>query len=124
MIVVFRIFVVACLLAGCAGLKSDYDIIRERAQAYVAKHPELPSKTAEAIKSNTIHKGMTMRQVVAAWGGPAVVQKFRDGVVQYWFFGCHWPHSCNEPERMFPEPHEIFYSRALFENGVVVEWQS
>ena len=62
MTTVFRIFAVACLLAGCAGLKTDYDIGRERAQAYVATHPELPSNTAEAIRSNTIHDGMTMDQ--------------------------------------------------------------
>ena len=121
MIAVIRIFAVACLLAGCV---TDYDIIRERAQTYVVAHPDLPSNTAEAIKSNSIHDGMTMRQVVAAWGRPAVVQKFRDGAVQYWFFGCHWPHFCDVPERRFPEPDEIFQSRALFENGVVVDWQS
>ncbi len=124
MITVFRIFAVACLLAGCAGLKTDYDIGRERAQAYVATHPELPSNTAEAIRSNTIHDGMTMDQVVGAWGRPAVVQRFRDGAVQYWFFGCDWPHFCEYSDRRFPEPGEIFQSRALFENGVVVDWQS
>ncbi len=124
MITVFRIFAVTCLLAGCAGLKTDYDIGRERAQAYVATHPELPSKTAEAIGSNTIHDGMTMDQVVGAWGRPAVVQRFRDGAVQYWFFGCDWPHFCDNSDRRFPEPSEIFQSRALFENGVVVDWQS
>ena len=116
-----RLFVVACVLAGCV---TDYDIIRERAQTYVAAHPDLPSNTAEAIKSNSIHDGMTMRQVVAAWGGPAVVQKFRDGAVQYWFFGCHWPHFCDNADRRFPEPSDIYRSRALFENGVVVDWQS
>ncbi len=119
-----RIFAVACLLAGCTGLKTDYDIGRERAQAYVAAHPNLPSNTAEAIRSNTIHDGMTMEQVVGAWGRPAVVQRFRDGAVQYWFFGCDWPHFCDTSDRRFPSPAEIYQSRALFENGVVVDWQS
>ena len=116
-----RIFAVACLLAGCV---TDRDIARERAQTYLVAHPNLASNTAEAISSNSIHDGMTMRQVVAAWGPPAVVQKFRDGEVQYWFFGCDWPHVCDVPERWFPSPGEIFWSRALFENGLVVDWQS
>ncbi len=72
---------------------------------------------------------MTMEQVVAAWGPPAVVQKFRDGAVQYWFFGCDWPHFCNNLDlklsrRLFAAPGQIYQSRALFENGVVVDWQS
>ncbi len=128
MFTVLRISAVACLLAGCAGLKTDYDIGRERAQAYLAHHSELPSNTVEAIRSNSLRDGMTMDQVIAAWGRPAVVQKFRDGAVQYWFFGCDWPHACTNPDRgrssgIFASPHDIYISQALFENGVVVDWQ-
>ena len=121
---VLCIFAVACLLAGCAGLKTDRDVARERTQIYLAAHPNLAPNVAEAIKAYVLLEGMTMEQVIGAWGRPAVVQKFRDGAVQYWFFGCDWPHFCDVPERRFPEPDEIFQSRALFENGVVVEWQS
>ena len=117
-----RLFALAWLVTGCAGLKTDRDIARERAQAYLAAHPNLASNTAEAIRANLILDGMTMEQVIAAWGRPAVVQKFRDGVVQYWFFGCDWPHVCDAPD-LDPSPDEIFHSRALFENGVVVDWQ-
>ncbi len=124
MMTVLRIFAVACLLAGCAGLKTDYDIGRERARAYVATHPELPSNTAEAIRSNVIHEGMTMVQVIAAWGSPAVVQNFRGGAVQYWFFGCDWPHQCESGNTDGWYPDYRYQSRALFENGVVVDWQS
>ena len=119
-----RIVALALLIAGCAGLKSDYDIAKERADAYVAAHPKLDTNTAEAIRSNLIHEGMTMEQVIAAWGRPAVVQKFRDGAVQYWFFGCDWPHFCHPPERRSGGLDEIYRSRALFENGVVVDWGS
>ncbi len=118
-----RIFAVAWLISGCAGLKTDRDIARERAQAYLSAHPKLASNTAEAIRANLILDGMTTEQVIAAWGQPAIVQKFRDGAVQYWFFGCDWPHFCDVPDLQFPGPDEIFHSRALFENGVVVEWQ-
>ncbi len=119
-----RLFALAWLVVGCAGLKTDRDIARERAQTYLAAHPNLASNTAEAIGANLILDGMTMEQVIAAWGRPAVVQKFRDGAVQYLFFGCDWPHFCDVPDLDFPGPDEIFQSRALFENGVVVDWQS
>ena len=42
----------------------------------------------------------------------------RDGAVQYWFFGCDRPHYCGNSDRHFSKR---FQSRALFENGVVVE---
>ncbi len=95
----FRIFALAWLVAGCAGLKTDRDIAGERAQAYLAAHPKLTSNTAQAIRSNLILDGMSMEQVIAAWGPPAVVQKFREGAVQYWFFGCDWPHFCDNTDR-------------------------
>ncbi len=116
-----RIFAVAWLISGCAGLKTDRDIARERAQAYLSAHPKLASNTAEAIRANLILDGMTTEQVIAAWGQPAIVQKFRDGAVQYWFFGCDWPHFCASAERHYSQRYQ---SRALFENGVVVDWES
>ena len=119
-----RLIAIVCLVSGCAGLKTDRDIARERALAYLAAHPDLPAKTVEAIRSNSIHDGMTVGQVVGAWGRPAVVQKFRDGAVQYWFFGCDWPHFCDVPDLDFPGPDEIYQSRVLFEDGVVVHWQN
>ncbi len=118
-----RLFAVVWLISGCAGLKTDRDIARERAEAYLAAHPKLASNTAQAIRSNLILDGMTMEQVIAAWGPPAVVQKFREGAVQYWFFGCDWPHFCDASGRRNSSPDQIFQSRALFENGVVVDWQ-
>jgi len=121
MIAVFRIFVVACLLASCADLKTDRDIALERAQAYITAHPNLASKSADAIRANSIHDGMTMEQVIAAWGRPAEKQISRGGAVQYWFFGCDWPHFCGSSER---EISQRYRSRALFENGVVVDWES
>ncbi len=117
-----RFFVLTWLIAGCVGLKTDRDIARERAQAYLAAHPKLASNTAAAIRGNLILDGMTMEQVIAAWGQPAVVQKFREGV-QYWFFGCDWPHFCIFPDRSLSSPDLIYQSRARFDNGVVVDWQ-
>lgn len=123
MTIALRLFVVVWLISGCAGLKTDRDIARERARAYLVAHPKLASNTAQAIRSNLILDGMTMEQVVAAWGPPAEVQRFREGAVQYWFFGCDWPHFCNAPDLSSSGPDNIFQSRALFENGVVVDWR-
>ncbi len=117
------------LVAGCAGMKTDYEVMRQRAGEYVSAHPKLTPATAEAIRSNEIATGMTMRQVMAAWGRPVIVQRFRGGAVQYWFFGCHWPHFCTNADSDGPgwasqSPDEIYQSRALFQDGKLVEWQS
>ena len=120
MITVLRFLAVACLLASCTGLKTDRNIATERAQTYLIAHPNLASNTAEAIRANLILDDMTMEQVTAAWGKPAEIQKFRDGAVHYWFFGCDWPHFCSSASRHYSQR---FQSRALFENGVVVDWQ-
>ncbi len=118
---VIHLFALAWLVVGCAGLKTDRDIARERAQTYLGAHPNLASNTAEAIRANLILDGMTMEQVIAAWGQPAEKEQYRDGAVQYWFFGCDWPHFCASAERHYSQRYQ---SRALFENGVVVDWES
>ena len=61
-----RLFALAWLIAGCAGLKTDRDIARERAQTYLVAPSNLASNTAEAIRANLILDGMTMEQVIAA----------------------------------------------------------
>ena len=126
------IFAMVGLIAGCAGLKSDRTIASERADAYLSAHPNLDTRTAAAIKSNSIRAGMTMEQVIAAWGSPAEVQKFRGGKVQHWFFGCDWPHVCDSqadgrglrPGGIFEDPNQRYLSNAIFEDGVVVNWGS
>ncbi len=90
--------------------------------AYVAAHPGLNQNTARAIASNSVHEGMTMEQVIAAWGEPVEVQRFREGAMQYWFFGCHWPHHCGGVD-IGMSPEERYQSRAILEDGRVVEWQ-
>jgi hypothetical protein len=122
----------AALIAGCAGVKTDRTLASERAEAYLASNPKLDPKTAEAIRNNTIRVGMTMAQVVAAWGEPREVQKFRGGKVQHWFFGCDWPHVCDTqgsrrrvgPGGIFEDPNQRYLSNAIFEDGVVVKWGS
>lgn len=118
------------LLAACsgAGLRTDYQIAHERAAAYVAAHPELDRETAAAIARLELRKGMSREEVIAAWGYPAVAQRFRRGTVDYWYFGCYFPHLCTDPDEestlLFPSPDQIFQSRALFENGKLVSWRS
>jgi hypothetical protein len=116
------------LVAGCAGLKTDYQIARERAEAYVASRPDLEPDVAEAIRNNRVLEGMTMEQVVAAWGPPAYVRRFRDGQLQQWFFGCGWPHICTVPgsrrEAWAAMAEDYYLSRVIFEDGRVTHFQS
>lgn len=119
---------VALLAAGCAGLKTDYQIARERAEAYAAARPNLEPRIAEAIRNNRVLEGMTMEQVVAAWGRPAYVRRFRDGQLQQWFFGCGWPHICTVPgsrrEAWAAMAEDYYQSRIIFEDGRVTHFQS
>ncbi len=109
-------------LTACSEIKTDQRALKEQAHAYVAAHPGLDQNTATAIASNNVHEGMTMEQVIAAWGAPVEVQRFREGAMQYWFFGCHWPHHCGGVE-IGMSPEEQYQSRAIIEDGRVVEWQ-
>lgn len=123
------LFAVVWLISGDVQAKTDRGIASDRARAYLSAHPSLPENFADAIRSNSILVGMTMEQVVAAWGRPAEVQNFRDGRVQHWFFGCDWPHTCEFPRKfgvrdLFEDPNRKYQSQALFENGVVVKWWS
>ncbi len=113
-------------LAGCTGdLRTDYEIAVDRTRSYVAAHPELPAGIAADITRFRARTGMTMEQVIAAWGRPAVVKKFRGGAQQQWFFGCGWPHHCSDADDdLFPTADEIFSSQVIFENGVAVDVRS
>ena len=113
------------VVAGCAGWKTDYTAAKERAAAYVAAHPALDEATASLIRNNRVAKGMTKEQVIAAWGRPALVKRFRAGQVEQWFFGCGWPHICNPPgdlrESVSMMADDYYDSQAIFENGVVTD---
>ena len=123
---ILRILPIAMVLAlaGCAGMRSDYDIAHQRVAAYLQSHPDLDAQTREAMQQFDLRKGMTMEQVIATWGRPAVVQRFRNGAMQYWYFGCDWPHFCMTADEMFPSPDEIYNSQAMFIDGKVVSWRS
>jgi hypothetical protein len=116
---------VAVVLLACAdgGLGSDYRAAHDRANAFLAANPDLAPMTANAIRALDLHQGMSMPQVVAAWGRPALVERYRGGAVQFWYFGCGWPHHCTDPDHRFPAPDEIYQSHALFQDGRLVEWQ-
>lgn len=109
---------VATALAGC---KSDYQALNDEAQRYVAAHNDLSREIAASITANRIQNGMTKEQVIAAWGKPVVVQQF-DRSVEYWYFGCVWPHQC-ESLSIGMSQEDQYLSRALFRNGKVIDWQ-
>jgi len=112
------------LLSGCAGtaVATGQQRAEARAAAYVAAHPALDAETGAAIRALELRRGMTMEQVVAAWGEPAVVQRFRDGKLQSWYFGCDWPHACATPDKS-SEPDQRYISRATFIDGKLTVWQ-
>jgi hypothetical protein len=81
--------------SGCSGpLKTDYRIAKDRARAYVADHTGLDPKTRKAILASNILVGMTREQVIAAWGRPVRIVRFRQGRQEEWTFGCDYPHLC------------------------------
>ena len=119
----FPIIAIALLMVlnACGELKTDYDIMEQKARAFVATHPELDPKIATAIVGNRIFRGMTMEQVTAAWGEPVIVERFRMGAEQYWYFGCHWPHHCSGVD-IGMAPEDQYQSRALFRADKLIEW--
>lgn len=116
----------ALLLTACAGtdFRTDYQKSQDRAAAFIAANPTLSAKKQEAIRRATLLAGMSRSEVVASWGQPVIVQTYRNGTQELWYFGCHWPHICNDHDEDtdFPLPDEIFNSHALFENGKLVQW--
>lgn len=114
------------ILAACTGadFRTDYQVSRDRAAAYLAANPGLGAEKEAAIRQATLVAGMTKQDVVAAWGRPVIVRNYRSGTQEYWLFGCHWPHICtdSDEDNLFPAPEDIFNSHALFESGRLVSW--
>lgn len=114
------------LLAACAGadLRTDYQVARDRAATFLAANPALGTEKRNAIRNATLLAGMSKREVIAAWGRPVIVRRYRGGTQEYWLFGCYWPHICtdSDEDNNFPMPEDIFNSHALFENGALVSW--
>lgn len=112
---------------ACAGpLMTDVQIARERARAYVASRPNLPAKTRQAILRSNIHVGMTKEQVIAAWGRPIQVLKFKRGRQEEWTFGCDYPHFCILEDNRHGSPlfDQIRYeSVAIIEDGRVTSFR-
>lgn len=124
-IAAIALFVAAVFSAACAGsgLTTDYDMAQQRIARYLSTHPDLDPATAAAIRRAEVRKGMTAEQVVAAWGPPIEVKRFRSGALQHWFFGCNWPHICNDADEWFPTADEIYQSSVLLENGRVIDFR-
>lgn len=112
--------------AFAGPLKTDVQIAKERARAYVAAHPRLPRKTSEAILRSDIHVGMSKQQVVAAWGRPIEILEFKRGRQEEWTFGCDYPHTCSVEDSRHGSPlfdrirHE---SVAIIEHGKVTSFR-
>ncbi len=116
----------AATLSACDG-KFHYQVLKERGVAYVDAHPELDAETRESILDHTLRAGMQRSDVVAAWGRPVRILKFRNGALEEWIFGCDYPHICHGVEggrrrpRIFQEVQ--YQPRAYFENNVLTDWR-
>ena len=115
------------VLNGCsgAGLKTHAQILSEKAESYIAAHPDLDDRTKQDIRLARLHKGMSKREVIAAWGRPVTVRKYSRAGSEYWYFGCDWPHNCSYPdeEDRYPLIDEIYESQAEFKGGKLVYWR-
>ncbi len=114
------------IVAACAGdgLRTDRQMAHERVNAYLAAHSNTPPELVGYMRSFQLKKGMTKDQVIATWGKPAVVNKSHGGTVDYWLFGCDWPHHCLSMggRRKGRSSEDVYQSNALFQDGKLVEW--
>ncbi len=117
---------VLLLVGACAGeLKSDRQLVRERVNGYIAAHPDLDPKVADAIRDLDLAEGMTPDQVTVVRGKPAIVEKSRS--TELWYFSCEYPNVCGSfggigRGRGSPEEARLM-SRAFFVNGKLDSWQ-
>ena len=124
--------VVLLLAGGCAGeWKTDRQLARERANGYIAAHPDLGSNVAAAIRGLELFEGMTPAQVTASWGKPAVIQKSLNGTSELWYFPCEYPHFCagmggstRRRGSSGGSEEDRYQSRAFFVDGRLAEWQT
>ena len=110
---------VVTMLAGC---KTDSQLRTDQARAYVASHGELEKRTARAIANSRVHNGMTKEQVIASWGRPVYVQKFGKGL-EYWYFDCVWPHTCDGLS-FGMSPEEQYRTRGYFKGDRLIDWEN
>ena len=100
----------------------------EAREAYVAQNPGLTPAVIDAIKTGNLIVVMQPAEVTASWGAPYEVNKFSDGKVEEWIFGCDYPHFCvrRDHKRRFVAgtlfDGQIHLSKAYFEDGKLTEW--
>ena len=113
------------LLGACAdGFTTDRQEAYERADAYVAQHPDTDPNIASAIRQLHLVKGMTPAQVTAAWGTPIRKQRYSNAATVTWHFGCDYPHFCRGGgPRGRRRPEDTINSFAYFVDGKLSEWR-
>ena len=123
----YAVVAVFAMLTACAGsITTDVQIAKERARSYVASNPSLDEKTKATILRNDIRVGMTKEQVLASWGRPEQILRFRQGRQEQWIFGCDYPHFCTRNDNRFDSNivnRTRYETRAIFEDGVVASFR-
>jgi hypothetical protein len=72
------LFLCSCTGGGPIG---DYPLhldVRNRIEAYLGTHPELPEHERQAIRERRVWIGMSREKAVASWGGAESI-KYQDG---------------------------------------------
>ena len=116
---------VLLLVGACAGVQTDRQLVRERVNGYIAAHPDLDPKVADAIRNLDLAEGMTPDQVTVVRGKPAIVEKSRS--TELWYFSCEYPNVCTSfggRGRRGGSQEVRKLSRAFFVNGKLKEWQN
>lgn len=116
-----------CLFAAaCAGLdlKTDRQIARDRLEAYLVAHPATDKDTATAMRRFELRTGMTKQEVIATWGRPVELQKWRSGTVDLWYFGCAWPNRCEFTDRRRGILEDPIRPEAYFKKDRLTQWSS
>ena len=119
-------FTATLVLVGACGveIKSDRQEARDRANGYLAAHPDTNPTTAYAIRNLELVAGMTPIEVTAAWGRPVIIERSIKGISELWYFPCFYPHFClSRGARGGRHEEDQYQSRAFFVEGILTEWQ-
>ncbi len=116
----------AATLSSCDG-KFDHQVLKEHGVAYVDAHSELDAESRDSILSHVLRAGMSRPDVVAAWGRPVRIYRFRDGQLEEWILGCDYAHICHGVDGGRRRPRIFrgvqYPSRAYFEDGMLTVWR-
>lgn len=119
------LFVLTCLIAGCAT-----STVETRRQERAAAYASLPADMKVLVDQGRIKVGMLMDAVYIAWGPPAQVLQSENqgGAATIWLYEGGWMEenrywSHRRLERDY-QPRTYVRAQVVFVNGLVKEWHA